>query len=179
MNKQNVDRPGFQVFAAALYAMSVMLIILPFSEVAAQIGWRVQPGLLAWRTGVVGVLGSMTATPMFGLILAIVTAYVCNHFRTLRVLSVITALTTLLVIGLIALFSLDAMQMRSALREDLRPGFTISVTKALINFGVTIITLIITTVATFRAGWGAKVKTAKREARVGTLDTPLLIERTR
>ncbi len=177
MNQQKLDWPGFQVMAAPLYAMSALLILVPFSELAAQIGWRVVPGQMAWRTGVVGVLSSMTATPTFGLILAIVTAYVCDHRRVLRVLAIFAALVTLLTIAVVGLFSLDALQLRNDLREDLQPGFVISIAKALINFSLTILTLAITTLAAFRAGWGRKAKpVATGESRVGGAERPLLFE---
>src|SRR5215510_8889281 len=69
-----------------LYVAAFMLAAIPLVEVAAQLGFTGHPSSLQWRTGTVGLLSSALLTPAFGLILAVVTAYVCEHTVAHRIL---------------------------------------------------------------------------------------------
>lgn len=150
MNQQNADSLDLRPLAWPLYAMAAMLIVIPFVEMGAQVGWTLRPDVLNWRTGTVGIFSSMLVTPTLGVLLAIVTAFFYGHrwaqigFTTLAALGALACVTALLV------FTLDALQLRPAVAQQMQQAFTVAITKAAINFGITSLTLGIMAIGAFR-----------------------------
>jgi len=150
MNQQNADSLDLRPLAWPLYAMAAMLIVIPFVEMGAQVGWTLRPDVLNWRTGTVGIFSSMIVTPTLGLLLAVVTAFYYNHRWAQIGLTALAALAALACSAALILFTLDALQLRPAVAQQMQRPFTIAIVKAAINFGITSLTLAIMAVGAFR-----------------------------
>lgn len=127
--------------ALAMYAVAAMLVLIPLTEFAGQLGWTVQPGLLNWRTGSVGLLSGAVLTPTVGMLLAVITASVFGHRAAARGLAIVAGVGAVLMLLVIGVFALDVLQLRPAVVSDMQRSFTLAAVKALINFSVTAVTL--------------------------------------
>jgi hypothetical protein len=177
MNQQNVNTGNLAPLAWPLYAVAAMLVVVPLSELGAQLGWTVQPGVLNWRTGAVGLLSGVVMTPMVGLLLAVITASVFEHRWVQRGLAILAGLGALTAVAILAGFTLDAFQLRPAIAANLRRSFTFAMTKAIINFSVTSITLGIICIATARLAW--KRRTPKAAVDRADVSSATLVRATR
>ena len=177
MNQQNFNTRNLSPLAWPLYAVAAMLILVPLTELGAQLGWTVQPGVLNWRTGAVGLLSGVVMTPMVGLLLAVVTASVYDHRWAQRGLAVLAGLGALAAVAILAGFTLDAFQLRPAVAENMQRSFTFAMIKAIINFTLTSITLAIICIATARLAW--KGRTSKAAAHRADVSPSTLVRATR
>jgi hypothetical protein len=157
-----------------LYVAAFMLAAIPLVEVGAQLGFTGHPSSLQWRTGTVGLLSSALLTPAFGLILAIVTAYAFEHALTHRILSVLSGFLAVAFIAVMALFVLDGFQLRSTLDPRLKHSFTLAMVKAVLNFGIVSVSLLVVFVGTLR---GRKKGNVVRSTRMETAEMPMLVRR--
>jgi ABC-type transport system involved in multi-copper enzyme maturation permease subunit len=160
--------------AVPLYVAAFMLAAIPLVEVGAQLGFTGHPSSLVWRTGTVGLLSSALLTPAFGLILAVVTAYVFEHTVTHRILSVLSGFVAVALFVVTALFVLDAFQLRPTLKPELTRSFTLAMAKALLNFGLVSVSLLLVFIVTLRARRKDKVV---RATRLETAEMPMLVRR--
>jgi hypothetical protein len=167
MNQQNINTRNLAPLAWPLYAVAAMLIVVPLSELGAQLGWTVQPGVLNWRTGAVGLLSGVVMTPMVGLLIAVVTACVFEHRWAQRGLAILAGLGALAAVAILAGFTLDAFQLRPAVAANMQRSFTFAMVKAIINFSLSSITLAIICIATARLAWSRRApKAAAQRAEV-------------
>lgn len=156
----------------ASYAVAALLLFIGITEFAAQLQGIFAPGEIAWRVGAFGLLSSLV-TPVFAIFLAIVTAFLAGHRKTLRILS---ALATAGAVGLLAItcmFTLDFLQLRPSVQPDISRTFMISSVKAVINLSM------MTAVLGFVgfSGWRSSAKIANRsqEAEKATETTGSLL----
>lgn len=157
-----------------LYVAAFMLVAIPLVEVGAQLGFTGHPSSLPWRTGTVGLLSSALLTPAFGLILAVVTAYAFEHAVTHRILSALSGFLAIALIVVTALFVLDAFQLRSTLNPQVTRSFTLAMVKAVLNFGIVSVSLLVVFIGALRARRKVKVV---RATRVETAEMPMLVRR--
>jgi len=149
-----------------------MLVAIPLVEVGAQLGFTGHPSSLQWRAGTVGLLSSALLTPAFGLVLAVVTAYVCEHTVAHRILSALSGLLAAALIMVTALFVLDGFQLRSTLTPQLQHSFTLAMLKAVLNFGIVSGSLLVVFIRSPRLRRKDKVVGATG---VDTAELPMLV----
>ena len=174
MTQQHFDVQRLRVLSAPLYAMAVMLILVPLSDLGGQLNWTIRYGALVWRTGAVGLLSGAVLLPTLGLLLALVTAVVFEHRTTQRVLAVVSGLATLATVGVLMLFLLDALQVRSMMNVQARLGFMSAAAKAVINFSLATLTLGVTCLSAWRAGRQSKGRVPVKPKGVVSSEVPLL-----
>jgi uncharacterized membrane protein YsdA (DUF1294 family) len=160
--------------ALPLYVAAFMLVAIPVVEVDAQLGFAGDPTSLQWRTSAVGLLSSALLTPAFGFVIAVVTAHAFEHTMTHRVLSVLSGLLSVLLAAVIALFVLDAFQLRSTMNPKAGHAFTLAMVKAVLDFSIVSIALLIVCIGGLRAGRKAKVF---RVMRVESADVSMVVHR--
>jgi hypothetical protein len=163
---------NLSALAGPLYAVAVMLIVVPFLEVGTQLGWSISPSMLNWRTGAVGLLSSATLTPTFGLVVAVVTASVFDHRWMQRVLIAVAGLAALTCVVLLFTFVLDSVQLRPTVTEAVRRTYTIAMIKAMLNITLAIVALTIVFVGALKA----RTKVEKGSGRRAQ-DTVLVVPR--
>lgn len=159
--------------AWAVYAVAAMLIIVPLTELAGQLGWKIEPEVLNWRTGAVGLLSGVVLTPTVGLLLAVITAAVFEHRAIQRTLAIAAGFGAVAAIVVMLVFSLDVVQLRPNVVPTMKRTFTIAAVKALINFGFTSFTLGVICFSALRAGRRYKASPAVSSP-VAATGTPLL-----
>ena len=64
-----------------------------------------------------GLMAGFLLTPMLGLSLAMVLAYVLKHRKTLRTLAVMSLVSAAVLFAVLGFFALDVVQLRSAVQE--------------------------------------------------------------
>jgi hypothetical protein len=160
--------------ALPLYVAAFMLAAIPLVEVAAQLGFTGHPTSLQWRTGTVGLLSSALLTPAFGLILAVVTAYVFEHTVAHRILSALSGFLAIALIMVTGLFVLDAFQIRSALDPKVTHSFTLAMVKAVLNFAIVSGSLLVVFTGALRSRRKDRVV---RATRVEAAEMPMLVRR--
>ena len=138
--------------ALPLYVAAFTLVVIPLVEVGAQLGFNGDPTSLQWRVGTVGLLSSALLTPTSGLMLALVTAYAFEHVVTHRVLSALTGLLSVVLVAVTALFLFDTFPLLSTMNPEGKQAFTIAVVKAVVNFSIMSIALLVVCIGGLRAG---------------------------
>jgi len=174
MNQRFASFRDLRPIVVPLYVAAFMLAVIPLVEVAAQLGFTGHPSNLTWRTGTVGLLSSALLTPTFGLILAVVTAYAFEHAVTHRILSLLSGFLAIALIVITALFVLDGFQLRSTLNPQVQHSFTLAMVKAVLNFGIVSVSLLVVFAGTLR---GRRKGNVVRATRLETAEMPMLMRR--
>jgi hypothetical protein len=102
----------------------------------------------------------------------VVTAHAFEHTMTHRVLSVLSGLLSVLLAAVIALFMLDASQLRSTMNPQAEHAFTLAMVKAVLDFSIVSIALLVVCIGGLRAGRKAKVF---RVMRVESADVSMVV----
>jgi hypothetical protein len=142
---------NLSALAGPLYAVAIMLMVVPILEVGSQLGWTASPSTLNWRTGAVGLLSGALLTPTFGLVVGVVTASVFQHRWIQRLLIALTAFSAIGCVVLLLTFALDSLQLRPTVTEAMRRAYTVAMLRAFVNLAVTIVVLAIVCVGAFKA----------------------------
>ncbi|HSJ23940.1 MAG TPA: hypothetical protein VK929_04585 [Longimicrobiales bacterium] len=103
---------------SAGYGLAVLLIVLPALEPVVTL-LPPQPGQIAWRLQVFGVLSQSLLLPLAGGVVAVVTAFLLGHRKAMRGLAAGAFLGTLLLIAAAVLFVLDLVQYQGAVPDGL------------------------------------------------------------
>ena len=148
--------------ALAMYAVAAMLVLIPPTEFAGQLGWTAQPRVLNWRTGSVGLLSGAVLTPTVGMLLAVITAAVFGHRRTTWVLGIVAGLSVALMLLIMGVFVLDVLQLRPNVVAAMRRSFMLAAVKALINFGLAAVALSAICISALRVGRRRRASHAER-----------------
>lgn len=137
-----------RALASPCYLMALLLVLFPLTDALSTV-WPLRPGEFQWRFGAVGLFSQALMTPLLGLVLALVTAFVLEHRAVLRTLSVLAALGGVLLLVVLAGFALDAAQMRGQVRPELKSNFDVaSIAAAMKLLLAAILALVVTWV-----GW--------------------------
>lgn len=174
MNRPDGALHDVRSLAAALYGMALLFVVTPLLQVATRVNWRFPVSSMQWRTGTLGLLASAVLTPAFGLLLALLTAFLFEHRRTQRVVTVLTGLASLGLLAILVLFTLDGLQIRAALTPQFRPSFTNSMIQAITLYVLTAAVLGITCFGGFRAGRHRRLQ-ARAAKRAHRSETPLVV----
>jgi hypothetical protein len=100
------------------YGLAALLVVLPVLEPVVTL-LPPQPGQIGWRLQAFGVLSQSLALPLAGGVVALVTAFLLEHRRTMRALAAGALTAALLLTAAAALFVLDLVQYRGSVPTEL------------------------------------------------------------
>jgi hypothetical protein len=162
----SIDNQALGAFARALYPVAAAFAIFPLVDLAGRL-LPLQFSNAQWRFGAIGLyLSGSLVMMMFGLvILGLVAAY-RQHRVALWIVAVTSMLVVVITVGAIVVFGLDAIQLRSVARPELRSAFIRSATTATLAGLLSITGFTALALACFRA---------RRSIRRGPGDAPSTI----
>ena len=145
------DQTATGVFTRSLYPLGIALSLFPLADIAGRL-LPMHLDNLQWRFGAVGlVFGGTLVMMILGLGLV---AFVAASRRDANVLTVIAgvaiAIATILLAALVV-FGLDALQLRSTIREELRASMAMAAMSAAVGALLTVSALVGLAVAAIRA----------------------------
>ena len=148
--------PRTLVLAAYIVAVSFILLPLLQSVLGA---WPLRPAEASWRFGAAGLASNAVLSELMGLLLLAGLSLGLAHRVALRVIAVLSVLATVaLVLGL-GLLTLDALELRSGVRDEARLGFDLAALQLLAK-------LVLSSICTSLIAWGGWSASRKpREAR--------------
>lgn len=159
--------PKLRPLGWAAYAVAALLVVMPLTDTFLGV-WPMRVGQVTWRFGAAGLLSRALMTPLFGLLIGLVTATLLEHRIMTRVLSIVAFLGALLGVLAMVMFGLDALQARSGVRPEALTAFDTAWIVALIKYFLGTITAILLGVG----GWKAARHRSRRTARPGTAESP-------
>lgn len=127
-------KPNRTVVAGA-YAVATLLVLIPLSEMILRV-WPLRFTEVSWRFGAVGLFSNVLLTPLLGVTLAGVLAFLFGHRRTVRTLSAVLIAAAIVLIGSMAMFALDALQMRGNVVADAQLAFDVASAQALLKIAL-------------------------------------------
>ena len=122
----------WQRISRATYGLAFLLIVLPIGDFLAN-AWPINPSLVSWRYGSLGLLSGYTLTPVLGSAMACLLALKLEHLRVLKIFSWINLTAGVLLLILAGVFLLDGLQVRSTVPVDERTFFEVGIAKALVK----------------------------------------------
>lgn len=150
-----------------LYAMA-LLLMLPIIEALVSV-LPARPGETAWRFGAFGMLTRVMMTPLLGLVVLAVVAFLLRHAVTLRVVSVLALISGLGLLVALGLFGLDAIEMRAQVRPEAMSSFDMATVIAVVKtLAAAVIGLVLGV-----AGWKA-ARSSQRHRRDTDARSPLV-----
>jgi len=122
------------------------------------------PGNVQWRFGALGLLFSGTLVMMvLGLALVAFVAVARKHVTVLLVVAATATIVAMLVAAGFVVFGLDAVQLRSTLREEFRVSMATAAASAALSASLTITALVGLAVAALRARRSVRSQTRLTE----------------
>jgi hypothetical protein len=103
--------------------------------------WPWQPGSIQWRFGSVGLFASPLASLVMGMFLLSAGAWTLRHRRVQRLLAMFSGLLVVLLLLVLAGFTLDAVQMRAAVREESQGPLSSVVVQAALKYLIIMLAL--------------------------------------
>lgn len=146
------------------YGLAALLTLLPLLEPVVTL-LPPQPGQIAWRLQAFGALSQSLPVPLAGLAVALVTAFLLQHRKTLRGLAVAALLGALLLTAAAALFVLDLLQYRGAVPAALEDYYRAAGAIYLTAFVLATLFLAWTGAAAWRAGRASQSFPTRRRRR--------------
>jgi hypothetical protein len=127
---------------SSVYLLAILLVLEPIGDLLSQ-ALPLQPSVLAWRFGFLGLFANNLLTPLLGATLAMVAAACLGHARTQRVLSILSLVVSVALLAALGSFALDALQLRKSVQPAMisryDAGAAIAVAKylaAIVGFAV-------------------------------------------
>lgn len=124
--------PALRALVTPAHAVAVLLVVFPLIDLVVNV-WPPRIGELRWRYGTTGLLSGFLLTSLLGLLVMAVTANIAGQRRLLRVLGWVGWIGGLVLLAAIALFSLDVLQLRSAVPPAAKGVFAIGAVKAAVK----------------------------------------------
>jgi MFS family permease len=120
---------------AGAYAVALLLVVVPLSEMTLRV-WPLRFTEVSWRFGTVGLFSNALLSPLLGLTVAGMLAFLFGHRRAIRALAIVLMAAALLLAGAMVLFMLDALQMRGNVVTEARVAFDMASAQAIIKMGL-------------------------------------------
>ena len=124
----------------AAYVLGFMILAFNSLDFGANV-WPWQPGSIQWRFGAVGLFAGPLASLVLGFFLIMAGAWTLKHRRMQRLMAIFSILTVVLLLVVMAGFTLDALQMRAAVREESQGPLSSVVIQAAIKYLIIILAL--------------------------------------
>ena len=122
--------------ATPVYLVSALIVFNTLMDVVISV-WPPYIDQPRWRLGALGQLGTAASTLILAFVIAYAMSWLAEQYRVQRVLSVLYALMGVgLLLGAILLV-LDMLQLRVAVRPEVKPAYDLLGTQALVKLLVT------------------------------------------
>lgn len=121
--------PG-RTLASALYAVVVLLAVLPFVDVLLTV-WPLNPSQLPWRVGFFGLLTRALPVPLLAATLGLFAAFLFGHIRLLKGLAGLSIGVAVVLFAASILLILDALQMRGVVRQEVQLIYDVTTIRAI------------------------------------------------
>ncbi len=142
---------AFSPLAAPLYVLGLLFLIAPSLEVAVSVlGGPENPNLARWRFGAVGLATNELPLLLLGVVLLLAAARLKEHRWVARIVGAFSGLAALTIVAAIVIMTLDALQVRGEVAQPIMRAYDITVARALITMVLSVVTLLLATVASFR-----------------------------
>lgn len=151
-----------------LYTMVALMIVMPLGETLLSI-WPLRMGEAAWRFGAAGLFSRALMTPLLGLVLLWVIAFLLGHRRAVITTAVVAALGALVLALAEGMFVLDAVQMRAQVREEAKLAFDLASLLALFKIGMSFLVASVLAWGSWKMTRGVHGVRAPRENRSAAL----------
>jgi hypothetical protein len=135
--------------AVPVYVVAALLIAIPLADTILSV-MPPRPGDVAWRFGALGLGGQAVLTPLLGALLALVTAAVFGHRRTLRAVQIVAALAALVFVAASGIFALDALQTRPSIQAAAKGAVDRASIGALAKYAIGCAALVVFAIASHR-----------------------------
>jgi len=107
---------------AGIYALGILLVFWPLLDWFTTVGTpRFES--LEWRYGAVGLLSAYLSTPLLGLAVLMMTAFLLRQATALRFISAFSLLLAVVLIPAMGSFALDVIQLRAGRPPESLPSF--------------------------------------------------------
>jgi hypothetical protein len=110
-----------------------MLVFVPVLDIAMSV-WPPQVAEVGWRFGAAGLFSRAVLLPLLGLLLLFAVALDARRAGFLSALAWLAAGGCLVLVGVTALFTLDGLQMRAQVVEELKVGWLVNMAGALLKY---------------------------------------------
>ena len=154
-----------------LYLCAFMLFFLPYFNAFAQL-WPLRLGDVRWRFTAAGAMSGILMLPFLGMSFAMAIARSVGHKVISRLIGGIAVLTVLFLIGGIVLFFLDALQLKSIVRDAEMQNFMKAVATASISITISIFAFSFLSFVAFRGRKGV-AKPAPKSGKKAATDEPV------
>ena len=124
----------------AAYVLGLMILAFNLLDFGANV-WPWQPGSIQWRFGSVGLFAGPLASLVLGLFLLMAGAWTLKHRRIQKLMAILAGLTVICLLLVLAGFTLDALQMRAAVREESQGPLSSVVVQAAVKYLIIILAL--------------------------------------
>jgi len=118
----NLSATQLRQLGSVMYYAAVALMLNSFAQFAIQV-WPLKLSELNWRVGASGLLMDALLGTVLPLILIYFTAFINSDRRLLQVMRWVTVLVGALTIALLLSFTLDAVQIRAQLPQNVKGNF--------------------------------------------------------
>lgn len=160
----------FRYLSWPVYVVAAMLVLLPLAELFVSI-WPLQPGVVRWRFGAVGLLSGALLVPILGIVLAYALAVLLEHRMMQRIIALLSGLVAVALVAAAAGFVLDALQMRVEVRPQAHRSFDMA---SVLGLGKMLLAMV-ALVSLGVAGWrSARVGAPERGARKKGVAAPVM-----
>lgn len=156
---------NYRFAAAPTYFVALLLILFPLLEATLSV-WPLRWGNESWRFGAVGQFSRALMSPMLGLLLAFLAAFLLEHRWVQYAIVGLSGIAAAFLGTAAAVFSLDALQLRSIVAPEGKFAFEVA---ALVAFGKCLIVFALALTFAF-VGWrnlqqasNAAVRVARRD----------------
>lgn len=160
----------FRYLSWPVYVVSAMLVLLPFAEFFVSI-WPLQPGVVRWRFGAVGLFSGALLVPILGVLLAYAVAVLLEHRVMQRIISVLSGLVALVLVAAAAGFVLDMLQMRGQVRPEAHRAFDVASVLGLIKMLMATVALVCLSIGGWRS---ARVGAPEKRSRTRGVAAPVM-----
>lgn len=155
-----------------LYLGAFLLFFLPYFQAFAGV-FPFRLGDVRWRFQTAASMSGIMLLPFLGLSLALFIARSLDHKNIKRVIGVVSAFTMIALIGGLGLFLLDAIQVKSIVRDAEMQNFFKVVATAVIALTLAICSFAYLTLVAFKAKKGAVRVAPKSSKKAAATEEPV------
>lgn len=154
-----------------LYLCAFVLFFLPYFQALAGL-WPLRMGEVRWRFQAAGSMSGILMLPFLGLAFGLSIARSVGQRGITRLIGAVAGLTVLSLMAGMGLFFLDALQIKSIVRDAQMADFVKAVATATIAMTIMLCAFTFLTFVAFRSKKGA-VKVAPKSSKKASTDEPV------
>lgn len=154
-----------------LYLCAFMLFFLPYFNAFAQM-WPLRLGDVRWRFTAAGAMSGILIMPFLGMSFGAAIARSVGHKGISRLIGAVSVLTVLALVAGLGLFFLDALQLKSIVKDAEMANFLKAVATAALSITISIFAFSFLSFVALRGRKGA-VRAAPKAGKKAVVDEPV------